>query len=176
MMIQNLLHTRNLKLMNFHVSSPTNRTGNGMTFSLTTNNVMAKPSNLLSAESKAISIMNVLVLPAMLLNLTLLGMMVRKNPRFLGKICLNLHSPSDDNRFIKTHKLRCPHCSHILEPIKNRKHFIIHKCKNPKCSYVNVLSILNNNNVLIFIVFFNSNFIPPSPTLLDSLAYPHPVP
>ena len=39
------------------------------------------------------------------------------------------------NRFSKTHKLRCPNCSHILEPVKNRKHFIIHKYKNPKCSY-----------------------------------------
>ena len=38
-------------------------------------------------------------------------------------------------RFSKAHKLRCPHCSHILEPVKNRKHFIIHKCKNPMCSY-----------------------------------------
>ena len=45
------------------------------------------------------------------------------------------HSPSEDNRFSKTHKFRCPHCSHILEPVKNRTHFVIHKCKNPKCSY-----------------------------------------
>jgi hypothetical protein len=88
MMIQNLLLTRNLRLMNFHVSSHTNRTGNGMTLSLTTNNVMAKPSNLLSAESNAISLMNVHVLPAMLLNPTLPGMMVRKNPRFVVRYVL----------------------------------------------------------------------------------------
>ena len=160
MMIQNLLHTRNLKLMNFHVSSPTNRTGNGMTFSLTTNNVMDECTCPTCNAPKPYLTWND----------------GKKKSQIPCKVCLNLHSPSDDNRFIKTHKLRCPHCSHILEPIKNRKHFIIHKCKNPKCSYVNVSSILNNNNVLIFIVFFNSNFIQPSPTLLDSLAYPHPVP
>ena len=32
-------------------------------------------------------------------------------------------------------KLRCPYCSHTLVPIKDRKHFIVHKCVNPKCSY-----------------------------------------
>lgn len=31
--------------------------------------------------------------------------------------------------------LRCPHCSHALVPKKDRKHFIIHKCVNPKCPY-----------------------------------------
>jgi len=31
--------------------------------------------------------------------------------------------------------LRCPHCSHALAPKKDRKHFIIHKCVNPKCPY-----------------------------------------
>ena len=51
------------------------------------------------------------------------------------KVCLNLHSPSEDNRFSKSNKLRCPHCSNILVPKKNRKHFIIHKCVNPKCPY-----------------------------------------
>lgn len=56
----------------------------------------------------------------------------KKKSQIRCKVCLNLHSPSDDSRFSKTHKLRCPHCSRILEPIKNRKHFIIHKCKNSK--------------------------------------------
>lgn len=32
-------------------------------------------------------------------------------------------------------RLNCPHCSHALERKKNRKHFIIHKCINSKCSY-----------------------------------------
>lgn len=31
--------------------------------------------------------------------------------------------------------LRCPHCSHTLAHKKDRKHFIIHKCVNPKCPY-----------------------------------------
>lgn len=59
----------------------------------------------------------------------------KKKSQIRCKVCLNLHSPSDDNRFSKTHKLRYPHCSRILEPIKNRKHFIIHKCKNSKCPF-----------------------------------------
>lgn len=41
----------------------------------------------------------------------------------------------NENRFTKTTSLRCPHCSRILEPIKSRKHFIIHKCRNLKCPY-----------------------------------------
>ena len=32
-------------------------------------------------------------------------------------------------------KLRCPHCGNTLIPKKDRKHFIIHKCVNPKCPY-----------------------------------------
>lgn len=32
-------------------------------------------------------------------------------------------------------RLTCPHCGHTLVPKKNRKHFILHKCINPKCSY-----------------------------------------
>lgn len=59
----------------------------------------------------------------------------KKKSRIRFKVCLNRHSLSVDIRFSKTHKLRCPHCSRILEPIKNRKHFIIHKCKNPKCPF-----------------------------------------
>jgi transposase-like protein len=31
--------------------------------------------------------------------------------------------------------LACPYCSHALSPTKDRKHFRIHKCINPKCSY-----------------------------------------
>ncbi|WP_368487597.1 hypothetical protein [Clostridium sp. BJN0013] len=29
----------------------------------------------------------------------------------------------------------CPYCGHTLSPKKDRKHFRIHKCVNPKCSY-----------------------------------------
>lgn len=31
--------------------------------------------------------------------------------------------------------LTCPYCGQSLVPIKDRKHFIIHKCNNKKCSY-----------------------------------------
>lgn len=50
------------------------------------------------------------------------------------KVCASTFSPSE-NRFSKQYTLRCPYCSHSLVPKKNRKHFIIHKCVNPKCSY-----------------------------------------
>lgn len=32
-------------------------------------------------------------------------------------------------------RLVCPYCGHSLTPKKDRKHFIIHKCINVKCSY-----------------------------------------
>ena len=32
-------------------------------------------------------------------------------------------------------RLICPYCGHSLEHKKTRKHFIIHKCVNPNCSY-----------------------------------------
>jgi len=32
-------------------------------------------------------------------------------------------------------RLLCPYCNHTLIPKKDRKHFIVHKCVNPKCSY-----------------------------------------
>lgn len=31
--------------------------------------------------------------------------------------------------------LKCPHCGHALVRIKDRKHFMIHKCVNQKCPY-----------------------------------------
>jgi len=49
-------------------------------------------------------------------------------------VCSTLFHP-DQNRFSKQLLLRCPHCSHTLERKKDRKHFIIHKCVNPKCPY-----------------------------------------
>lgn len=49
------------------------------------------------------------------------------------KICGTLFSP-EGNRFTSI-KLRCPYCSHTLVPKKDRKHFIVHKCINPKCPY-----------------------------------------
>ena len=54
--------------------------------------------------------------------------------QLLCKICGSLFSP-DENRFSKTYTLKCPHCMHALVPKKDRKHFIVHKCVNPKCPY-----------------------------------------
>jgi len=48
------------------------------------------------------------------------------------KVCQTLFSPEDKHSPMK---LRCPHCTNILVPKKDRKHFIVHKCVNPKCPY-----------------------------------------
>lgn len=53
--------------------------------------------------------------------------------QMLCKVCDTKFAPNE-NKFSSA-KLRCPHCSSALVPKKNRKHFIIHKCVNPKCSY-----------------------------------------
>ena len=50
------------------------------------------------------------------------------------KVCSTLFSP-EQSRFTKINTLRCPHCLNALVPKKNRKHFIVHKCVNPKCPY-----------------------------------------
>ena len=49
------------------------------------------------------------------------------------KVCSARFSPSE-SRFSSI-KLRCPHCGHSLVPKKDRKHFVIHKCVNPKCPF-----------------------------------------
>lgn len=54
--------------------------------------------------------------------------------QMLCKICDARFSP-EDNRFSKTVTLKCPHCGHALVHKKDRKHFVIHKCVNPKCPY-----------------------------------------
>ena len=53
--------------------------------------------------------------------------------QLLCKICDARFSP-DESRFSAV-KLRCSHCGNTLIPKKDRKHFIVHKCVNPKCSY-----------------------------------------
>lgn len=50
------------------------------------------------------------------------------------KVCDTNFSP-DDNRFSRQYTLRCPHCGNALSHKKDRKHFIIHKCVNPRCPY-----------------------------------------
>ncbi len=54
--------------------------------------------------------------------------------QILCKVCGSRFSPAE-NRFSKHNILRCPHCDHSLARKKNRKHFIIHKCVNPRCPY-----------------------------------------
>ncbi len=54
--------------------------------------------------------------------------------QLMCKVCQTLFSP-DENRFSKILTLKCPHCSHTLTHKKDRKHFVIHKCVNPKCPY-----------------------------------------
>lgn len=49
------------------------------------------------------------------------------------KVCGELFN--EVNIYNKPLALRCPYCGHILTPKKDRKHFRIHKCVNPKCSY-----------------------------------------
>ena len=53
--------------------------------------------------------------------------------QLLCKVCQNHFSP-EENRYSSL-KLRCPHCMNTLAPKKDRKHFIVHKCVNPKCPY-----------------------------------------
>ena len=57
------------------------------------------------------------------------------------KVC-DAKFSQQENRF-SSMKLRCPHCGNILVPKKNRKHFIVHKCINPKCPYY----LYNRNKV-----------------------------
>lgn len=59
----------------------------------------------------------------------------KKKNQVLCKVCQTHFSPTDDNRFSKTTVLKCPHCSHSLVHKKDRKHFVVHKCVNPKCPY-----------------------------------------
>lgn len=59
----------------------------------------------------------------------------KKQSQLLCKVCQSRFSPGSDTRFSKTHSLKCPHCNHTLVHKKDRKHFVIHKCTNPKCPY-----------------------------------------
>ena len=57
-----------------------------------------------------------------------------KAGQLMCKICQTAFTPGD-NRFDNQMSLKCPHCQHTLVRKKDRKHFVIHKCVNPKCSY-----------------------------------------
>ncbi|WP_153124095.1 DDE-type integrase/transposase/recombinase [Peribacillus tepidiphilus] len=49
------------------------------------------------------------------------------------KVCECLFS--NKNRFAKEAILKCPHCHKTLEKIKERKDFLVYKCKNNSCSF-----------------------------------------
>lgn len=54
--------------------------------------------------------------------------------QFLCKVCgtrFNKH----DNQYDHKYLLKCPYCSHSLQKVKTRRHFIIHKCLNASCPY-----------------------------------------
>ena len=57
-----------------------------------------------------------------------------KDGQLKCKVCDTNFSPVE-NRFAKSYTLRCPHCGSTLTAKKERKHFILHKCANPKCPY-----------------------------------------
>ena len=59
----------------------------------------------------------------------------KKQTQILCKVCQSRFKPNAESRFSKTHVLKCPHCNHTLVHTKDRKHFVIHKCINPKCPY-----------------------------------------
>jgi len=56
------------------------------------------------------------------------------NGQLLCKVCDARFSQEEENRFASLN-LRCPYCGHSLVHKKDRKHFVIHKCVNPKCPY-----------------------------------------
>jgi transposase-like protein/DNA-directed RNA polymerase subunit RPC12/RpoP len=49
------------------------------------------------------------------------------------KVCSQIFNES--NSVTNPIVLLCPYCGHTLAPNKDRKHFKIHKCINPKCSF-----------------------------------------
>lgn len=57
-----------------------------------------------------------------------------KDGQIKCKVCDTNFSPQE-NRFSRQFTLRCPHCGKALVAKKERKHFVLHKCVNPKCPY-----------------------------------------
>ena len=53
--------------------------------------------------------------------------------QFLCKVCNSTFSHK--NRFSKSVILKCPDCKFVLQKIKERSDFFVHKCINPNCSF-----------------------------------------
>ena len=69
--------------------------------------------------------------------------------QFKCKVCNSTFNRK--NQFSKSVVLRCPHCNKSLEPIKNRKFFVVYKCKNDKCSfYIKNINSLSNEQKDLF--------------------------
>ena len=70
----------------------------------------------------------------------------KKRSQLVCKVCKTHFSNS--NRFSKQYSLKCPYCNHSLVHKKDRKHFVIHKCVNMKCSfYLNNLKKVDKNDL-----------------------------
>ncbi len=78
-MIHILQSTKNSRLISFQKSYPINKNGIGRILSLTTSNVMVKPSNQYSVMANAMSLRTVVVSLAMPLSNTSCGTMARNN-------------------------------------------------------------------------------------------------
>ena len=87
-MILTLRSNKNSRLMNSLELYPTNRTGSGMILFLTTKNAMVKPLNLHFVELNVTSLRSTPALSVMHHNLISLGMIVRKNHRFVARSVL----------------------------------------------------------------------------------------
>ena len=87
-MILTLRSTKNSRLMNSLELYPTNRTGSGMILFLTTKNAMVKPLNLHFVELNVTSLRSTPALSVMHHSLISLGMIVRKNHRFVARSVL----------------------------------------------------------------------------------------
>ncbi len=57
-----------------------------------------------------------------------------KKRQLLCGICGLLFQDSEGRRFSSL-TLRCPYCGRTLSQVKDRRHFVIHKCINPECPY-----------------------------------------
>lgn len=53
--------------------------------------------------------------------------------QFKCKICQQIFVNGE--KFLTPLKLLCPYCGHVLQPVKDRKPFRVHKCINNNCSY-----------------------------------------
>ena len=66
--------------------------------------------------------------------------------QFLCKVCNTLFNK---NNYASLHfDFSCPYCGKSLSTKKERKHFIVHRCRNPKCSfYLNNLNSLSGQDL-----------------------------